>query len=238
MLWWMIGVKWIEKIRIEEIRARAIVANIREKMREVRQLWLGNVERTTEDVMRTWKVEVSGHWKIWRSKLRWSDDVIQKDMNETGVQKEEAKDEERGEWKLDTPIPNRKIAEEDDKCVAILALTCNDRGYVQLRRSRVRGRISWGLSGSYLRSSNTAGSAWHRIGLPETITQCYTIDIKSKRHCFYIAQYPVCWTLKALYTSPLGRPVHSDTNSTSLGSILATELFIHISTTVYSQVHI
>ena len=39
---------------------------------------------------------------------------------------------------------------------------------------------------------------------------------------FYIARYPVRWT-KALYTSPSGRRVHSDTNSTSLGSILATQ---------------
>ena len=30
--------------------------------------------------------------------------------------------------------------------------------------------------------------------------------------------------LKALYTSPPGRPVHSDTNSSSLGSILAMQL--------------
>ena len=42
------------------------------------------------------------------------------------------------------------------------------------------------------------------------------------------------------FTLPPGRPVHSDTNSASPGSILATQqlrrLFTHISTTVYSQV--
>ena len=39
---------------------------------------------------------------------------------------------------------------------------------------------------------------------------------------FYIAQYPVHWTAQsALHFSSPGRPVHSDTNSASLGSILA-----------------
>ena len=43
-----------------------------------------------------------------------------------------------------------------------------------------------------------------------------------KRVCFYIAQYPVRWTAQsALHVSSPGRPVHSDTNSASLGSILA-----------------
>ena len=36
---------------------------------------------------------------------------------------------------------------------------------------------------------------------------------------FYIAQYPVCWTAQSgLHITP-GRPDHSDTNLTSLGSI-------------------
>ena len=39
---------------------------------------------------------------------------------------------------------------------------------------------------------------------------------------FYIAQYPDhCTTQSALHFSSPGRPVHSDTNSASLGSILA-----------------
>ena len=58
---------------------------------------------------------------------------------------------------------------------------------------------------------------------------------------FYIAQYPVRWTAQsALHFTP-GRPVHSDTNSTYLGSIsnaaiTARRLFIYISTAVYTQV--
>ena len=55
-------------------------------------------------------------------------------------------------------------------------------------------------------------------------------------------QYPVCWTtqraLNTLFALP-DRPVHSDTNSASPGSILAMQQLhatTHISNTVYSQV--
>ena len=51
-------------------------------------------------------------------------------------------------------------------------------------------------------------------------------EVRLKKVCFYIAQYPVRWTAQsALHFLPtlfalLGRPVHSDTNSASPGSIL------------------
>ena len=63
MLRWMMGIRRIEKIRNEEIRARAGVANIREKIREARLRWLSHVERKTKEdvVMRTWKMVVGGH---------------------------------------------------------------------------------------------------------------------------------------------------------------------------------
>ena len=61
---------------------------------------------------------------------------------------------------------------------------------------------------------------------------------------FLYSQYPVRWTAQsALYFSSPGIPVHSDTNSASLESILSMQqlrnhyiVFTHISTTVYSQV--
>ena len=48
---------WIERIRNKEIRARAGVANMSEKIREARLRGLGHVERKTEEVvvMITWK---------------------------------------------------------------------------------------------------------------------------------------------------------------------------------------
>ena len=49
MLRWMMAIKRIEKIRNEEIGARGGVANISEKIREVRLRWLGHVERETEE---------------------------------------------------------------------------------------------------------------------------------------------------------------------------------------------
>ena len=39
----------------------------------------------------------------------------------------------------------------------------------------------------------------------------------------YIAHYPVTWTAQSALHVTHGRPVHFDTNSTSLGSILATQ---------------
>ena len=50
MLSWMMGIKWIEQSRNEEIRARAGAANISEKIREATLRWLGHVERKTENV--------------------------------------------------------------------------------------------------------------------------------------------------------------------------------------------
>ena len=83
--------------------------------------------------------------------------------------------------------------------------------------------------------------------------QCLGTTAKRQniKPCFYIVQYSVHWK-----TSPPGRPVHYDTNSTSLWSIqpccnyctqtihshsktiqlLCKDYFTHISTTVYSQI--
>ena len=46
----MMGLKTIEKIRNEEIRARAGVANISEKFRVTRLIWLVDVERKTKNI--------------------------------------------------------------------------------------------------------------------------------------------------------------------------------------------
>ena len=89
------GIKRIEKMRNEEIRSRTGVANISEKIREVRLRWLGHVARKTDNE----NMEVGGHRKIRRPKLRWSD-VIRKYMKEKQVKIEEAED--RRTWRLKT----------------------------------------------------------------------------------------------------------------------------------------
>ena len=60
---WVLGIKMIEKIGVDEIRARACVANISETIDIAVLRWLGHVEITTEEyvVMRTWTMKVTGH---------------------------------------------------------------------------------------------------------------------------------------------------------------------------------
>ena len=43
-----------------------------------------------------------------------------------------------------------------------------------------------------------------------------------KNVCFYIVQCPVRWTTQSVVHFTPGRPVHYDTNSTTIGSILVT----------------
>ena len=59
MLRWMMGITSIANINNGEMRARAGVENITEKIREEILRWLGHLERNTEEdiVMRTWKIE-------------------------------------------------------------------------------------------------------------------------------------------------------------------------------------
>ena len=77
------GIKRIRKIRDEEIRARAGVANICEKPGKMILGRIGHVERKTEEgvVMGAWKMKEGGHRHYRKPKPRWSD-VIRKDMND------------------------------------------------------------------------------------------------------------------------------------------------------------
>ena len=105
MLRWMIGIKRIEKIRKKEIIARVGVANISEKIREARLRLLNHVERKTEEDVEIRNMEVSGHQKTGRPKLRWSD-VIKKYIKKKVVQREEA--QERRTWRMKTRYADLK----------------------------------------------------------------------------------------------------------------------------------
>ena len=80
------------------------------------------------------------------------------------------------------------------------------------------------------------------------IEKCWRQEmyLKKVKVCFYIAQYPVRWSAQRSLHFILGRRVHSDTNSTSPGSILATQqlrvnyslIFPPLSTTRYSITHL
>ena len=72
------------------------MAKISEKIREAKLS--AHVDRKTEEDIgiRTCKMEVSGHQKIGRPKLRWSD-VIQQDIKEKGVEAQN-----RRTWRMKT----------------------------------------------------------------------------------------------------------------------------------------
>ena len=58
--------------------------------------------------------------------------------------------------------------------------------------------------------------------------------VKKVKVCYYIAQYPVRWTTHiALHFYFPDRPVHSDTNSASLESILV-NCYLNMSTYIYT----
>ena len=66
------GIKRFEKIMNEEITTMAGETNVSENITEGRLIWFGQVERKTEEdvVMITWNMDVDGHRKIGRLKLK------------------------------------------------------------------------------------------------------------------------------------------------------------------------
>ena len=72
LLRWMLGIRRIEKIRNKNIRVRARVINVKEKIRETRLRWLGHIERKEKEavVRRAWILEVPGKRPKGKLKLR------------------------------------------------------------------------------------------------------------------------------------------------------------------------
>ena len=74
------------------------------------------MERITQEdvVMRTWKIEVNGHQKIGRPKLKRRD-VIIKDTKKTGVKREESQDCRTWRMKTRCTDPNKGKAKDSEK---------------------------------------------------------------------------------------------------------------------------
>lgn len=98
MLRWMLGISLRDRLRNEEIRRRAGIVKISDKIREARLRWYGHVLRKPEGeaVKRVWRQPVVGRRSRGRQRLRWRDRV-ERDMMEVGLREEDA--EERQTWR-------------------------------------------------------------------------------------------------------------------------------------------
>ena len=81
------------------------MAKISEKIREAKLSAHGDRKTEEDVVIRTCKMEVSGHRKIGRPKLWWSD-VIQQDIKEKGARREEAQNQRT--WRMKTHCADHK----------------------------------------------------------------------------------------------------------------------------------
>ena len=105
----------MDEIRNEEIRRRCGVTDIVEKMREQRLRSLGHVLRREEEepARVAWDLEVDGARMRGRPKMRWRDRV-RKDMDQTGLAIEDAKDRVLGTRRTRTADP-RKVWDRADR---------------------------------------------------------------------------------------------------------------------------
>ena len=101
---WKRDVSLKDHARSEKIRAELGVAQIRDKVKEARLRWLGNVKRSDSYIKIAYEMEVIGKRSRGRQKVRWSD-CLTKDMQEKKLKKEDAMDRERWRNKIKVPDP-------------------------------------------------------------------------------------------------------------------------------------
>ena len=96
MVRWMCGVSLREKKRSESLRNMMGIEGVKEVMARSRLRWLGHVLRIDEDdwLKKCMNFEVEGIKGRGRPKMTWSE-VIEKDMRERGMKKDDAHDRER-----------------------------------------------------------------------------------------------------------------------------------------------
>ena len=107
MLRWILGVSLREKPRNEEVRKRAGVVCISEKIRAARLRWFGHVLRRDKQtkIKKAWKELITGKRSRRRQRLRWRE-VVEKDMNKVGLEMEDASD--RGKWRARIRVADPK----------------------------------------------------------------------------------------------------------------------------------
>ena len=86
MVRWVLGVTRKDKIRNKYMRGTAKIAKLRDKLRNARLRWYGQVKRREEDYVgkRMMEMAVPGIRKRGRTKRRWMD-LVKEDMKRVGA---------------------------------------------------------------------------------------------------------------------------------------------------------
>ena len=102
MLRTIIGVRWDDFVRNDDIRERLCQPPVSMKLRRARMKWFGHVERMGEErqVKRIMNAEMEGRRPVGRPRTRWKN-VMQRDLEASGLSLEEAAAEvlDRDRWR-------------------------------------------------------------------------------------------------------------------------------------------
>ena len=96
MVRWMCSVSLRDRVLSAEWRERMKIESVSDAMKWNRLRWLGHVLRKDDDdwVKKIMSFEVEGKRGWGRLRMTWSQ-VVEKDMRECGLKREDAKDRER-----------------------------------------------------------------------------------------------------------------------------------------------
>ena len=96
MVRWIAGISLLERRESDDIRRMRGVCTIREKAREARLRYFGQVKRRGDDepVKKAMLTPITGRRSVGRQRVRWRD-VLKRDINELGCREEDAMDRSR-----------------------------------------------------------------------------------------------------------------------------------------------
>ena len=102
MLRSIMGVRWDDFVRNEDIRRRLCQPPVSIKLKKARMKWFGHVERMGEErqVKRVMHAEMAGRRPVGRPRTRWRD-VLRRDLTSSGLSLDEAAAEarDRDRWR-------------------------------------------------------------------------------------------------------------------------------------------